>query len=233
MVETVPELLAVETIDAADVIAELAAEGATSRPLLREAGRLRLVALAEAMTYRPGRAVIGSGEAQVRQELEWSDAFVDGDPFGVLAHAYQGLWDRALAELPTAPFAKPLLFNEMMMTRYEPGWLGITPHRDHASYVNLVALIVLGGEGQFRVADDRSGANARAVDGSPGRVILMRAPGFLGADARPFHYVTDIRATRVVFGLRQEDPPGARLERAARAAATAADPPTSSTRRPA
>ncbi|MGH6719774.1 MAG: hypothetical protein ACREER_10685 [Alphaproteobacteria bacterium] len=217
MAGTVPEggdLLAVEMIDAAAIVDELAARGATSRPLLNETGRQRLLALARAMPYRPGRAVIGSGEAVVRQELEWSDGFVDGDPFGVLARRYQALWDLALTDLPSAPFAPPLVFNEMMMTRYEPGWLGITPHRDHATYVNLVALIVLGGEGRFCVADDRSGANARAVDGSPGRVILMRAPGFLGSDARPFHFVSDIRASRIVFGLRQEDPPGARLERA-------------------
>lgn len=204
----------IDRIDARALVAALAAEGAVSHPLLSESERARLLALAEAVPYAPGRSTVGSGDAIVRQELEWSDAFGDAGPFHDLTARYQALWDRALADLPTYPFATPLDFNEMMLTRYEPGWLGITPHRDHASYVNLVALIVLGGQGRFCVAADRAGNDARAVDGTPGRVILMRAPGFLGSAERPFHFVTDIRATRVVFGLRHEHPPGARLGRA-------------------
>jgi hypothetical protein len=159
---------------------------------------------------------VGSGDAIVHQELEWSDDFGERGPFHDVTTCYQTLWDRALAALPRYPFATPLAFNEMMLTRYQPGWLGITPHRDHASYINLVALIVLAGEGRFCVTTDRSGRDARPVDGTAGRVILMRAPGFLGSDVRPFHFVADIAATRIVFGLRHEHPPGARLTRAAR-----------------
>lgn len=211
-------LLDVTAIDAGAIVDELALLGATSRPLLSESGRRRLLAAATAMPYSPSRSVVGSGDAIVRQELEWSDAFGDDGPFHALTALYQDLWDRALAARPAYPFARPLRFNEMMLTRYEPGWLGITPHRDHVSYVNLVALVVLEGEGRFCVDADRSGDGARAVDGTPGNVILMRASGFLGATLRPFHFVTDIRARRTVFGLRQEDPPGARSARARRRA---------------
>jgi len=205
-----------DTLDAAALIGALEAEGAVSHPLLAEPARRRLLAAAEAVAYRPGRSTVGSGAAIVRQELEWSDDFGAAGPFHDLTARYQALWDRALAALPRYPFATPLTFNEMILTRYRPGWLGITPHRDHASYINLVALIVLAGEGRFCVTADRSGREARSVDGAPGRVILMRAPGFLGNDVRPFHSVADIAATRIVFGLRHEHPPGARLERAAR-----------------
>ena len=205
-----------DTLDAAALIAALEAEGAVSHPLLTEPARRRLLAAAEAVAYRPGRSTVGVGDAIVRQELEWSDGFGDAGPFHDLTARYQALWDRALAALPRHPFATPLVFNEMMLTRYQPGWLGITPHRDHASYINLVALIVLAGEGRFCVTADRSGRDARPVDGTPGRVILMRAPGFLGSDVRPFHFVADITATRIVFGLRHEHPPGARLARAER-----------------
>lgn len=206
-------LLDVTAIDAQAIVGELTLHGATSRPLLSEPGRRRLHAAASALPYSSGRSTVGSGDAIVRQELEWSDAFGDDDPFHALTALYQDLWDRALAGLPAYPFARPLRFNEMMLTRYEPGWLGITPHRDHASYVNLVALVVLGGQGRFCVTADRSGRDAREVNGTPGNVILMRAPGFLGTTLRPFHFVTDIRSRRTVFGLRQEDPPGARSAR--------------------
>ncbi|MEX2650155.1 MAG: hypothetical protein WD673_14180 [Alphaproteobacteria bacterium] len=212
MAET-ESLLAVDGIDAPAIVAELAEWGATSRPLLSEPGRRRLLGAARAMAFRSSRPVVGTGEAVVRQELDWSDAFPADSPFHVLAATYQALWDDAIARLPASPFATPLCFNEMMMTRYRAGSIGITPHRDHVSYVNLVALVVLEGEGSFRVAEDRSGTGPRAVPGSPGCVILMRAPGFLGSAVRPFHYVTDIRSTRTVFGLRHESPPGARLTR--------------------
>jgi hypothetical protein len=205
---------AVRSIDAPAIVSELAKHGATSRPLLSEAGRARLLAAAHAMEYRASRPVVGTGENAVRQDLDWSADFGQSGPFHDLTQRYQAMWDEAVATMPASPFATPLTFNEMMMTRYRAGSLGITPHRDHITYVNLVALVVLEGEGRFRVARDRSGAEARAIDGSPGRVILMRAPGFQGSDVRPFHFVNEIPARRTVFGLRHEHPPGARLARA-------------------
>jgi hypothetical protein len=73
------------------------------------------------------------------------------------------------------------------------------------SYINLVCVFVIGGQGSFYVCSDRSGNDSIEIDASPGNVILMRAPGFLGSEGeRHFHYVTDIREPRYTFGLRQK-----------------------------
>jgi len=92
-----------------------------------------------------------------------------------------------------------------VLQRYEEESIGITPHKDGLSYISLVCVFVIGGQGNFYVCSDRSGNNPIEIDASPGNVILMRAPGFLGSeDGRPFHYVTNIREPRYTFGLRQK-----------------------------
>ena len=91
----------------------------------------------------------------------------------------------------------------MMIQRYRRGSFGITPHRDGLRYVNLVSLFTLCGQARFGLCADRAGHGSREIDASPGTVILMRAPGFLGTHQRPFHYVADVCEERYSFGLRQ------------------------------
>jgi len=108
--------------------------------------------------------------------------------------------------LGTYPFETALGFNSMVLQRYEEGSIGITPHRDGLSFINLVCVFVIDGKGSFYVCSDRSGRDSIEIDASPGNVIFMRAVGFLGSeDERPFHYVAGIRETRYTFGLRQKE----------------------------
>jgi hypothetical protein len=39
---------------------------------------------------------------------------------------------------------------------------------------------------------------------APGDLILLRAPGFMGSDVRPFHGVAEIAEQRTTFALRQQ-----------------------------
>ncbi|MBI2486575.1 MAG: hypothetical protein HYW01_06385 [Deltaproteobacteria bacterium] len=92
----------------------------------------------------------------------------------------------------------------MVLQKYEKGSIGITPHRDGLSYINLVCIFNIGGRGKFFICSDRFGKDAREIDASPGKVVFLRAPGFFGSKDRPFHFVTDIQETRYTFGLRQK-----------------------------
>jgi hypothetical protein len=113
-----------------------------------------------------------------------------------------------MAQLEAYPLETSLSFNSMVLQRYEEGSLGITPHRDGLSYVNLVCVFIIGGRGRFYVCSDRSGRDAKEIDASPGNVIFMRAPGLFEAeDNRPFHYVSQIEEPRYTFGLRQKKEP--------------------------
>jgi len=188
------------------VFDRLGREGAVSLPLLTDACRRHLVAAAAAMPFRPARPVVGGGDRVVYQDMAVSDAFVPGDAFDRLAGALSALVEAAARRLPAYPFASPLALDDLMLQRYRAGAGGITPHRDGWRYVNLVCLITLAGHARFALCDDRAGRNPRPLDAAPGRLIAMRAPGFAGSDARPFHLVDRITEPRLSLGLRQRRP---------------------------
>jgi hypothetical protein len=105
----------------------------------------------------------------------------------------------------------PLCFDGSALHRYPPGLLGISPHRDSARSVNLIAIFVLEGRGRFFVCRDRDGRDAVDLPNAPGDLILLRAPGLMGADVRPFHGVADIAEQRTTFALRQQQGLGLKL----------------------
>jgi hypothetical protein len=192
-------------LDTASILKDLSSLGATSIRLLDEDFRVALLKEARDYTYEPEDEIVSSGGRVVRQQLSsFEDIPKDSDYF-LLKNSIQDLLEERLARLGTYPFEMALGFNSMVLQRYEEGSIGITPHRDGLSYINLVCVFVIGGQGSFYVCSDRSGNDSIEMDASPGNVIFMRAPGFLGSeDNRPFHYVTDIREPRYTFGLRQK-----------------------------
>ena len=192
-----------------DVAAALEALGgadAVSLALLTGDTRRRLLAAARRGAWRPARAVVGSGDNVVRQDMEVCSEFPGASPFRALARRFQALVEDAAARLGEELFATPLRLDDLVLQRYRAGALGITPHRDGLRYVNLAALFTLSGEARFCLCAGRDGSGVREVDAAPGTVILLRAPGFRGGTERPFHFVCDIRARRYSFGLRQLAP---------------------------
>ncbi len=192
-------------LDTASILKDLTSLGATSIRLLDEDFRVALLKEAQGYTYEPEDEIVGSGGRVVRQQLSSFEDFPKDSGYILLKNSFQDLLEERLARLGTYPFEIALGFNSMVLQWYEEGSIGITPHRDGLSYINLVCVFVIGGRGSFYVCSDRSGKDSVEIDASPGNVIFMRAPGFLGSeDNRPFHYVTDIRESRYTFGLRQK-----------------------------
>jgi hypothetical protein len=197
--------LAPRDFDIGGVLEELSSVGTTSVKILDEDFRVTLLEEAEGYNYKPEDEIVGSGDRLVRQQISSFDDLPAGSAYVLLKNSFQDLLERCLADIGSYPFETALNFNSMVLQRYEKGSIGITPHRDGLSYVNLVCVFVIGGRGRFYVCPDRSGRNAKEIDASPGNVILMRAPGLFGfEDSRPFHYVTDIQETRYSFGVRQK-----------------------------
>jgi hypothetical protein len=199
------ELLVPSNLDIERVLEELSSVGATSVRLLEEGFRVALLKEAQDYDYQPEDEVVGSGDRVVKQQVSSFDDFPEDSAYVPLKTSFQELLEQRLAQLGTYPFETALNFNSMVLQRYEEGSLGITPHKDGLSYINLVCVFVIGGRGRFYICSDRSGRDAKEVDASPGNAILMRAPGLFGAeDNRPFHYVMEIEETRYTFGLRQK-----------------------------
>ncbi len=148
--------------------------------------------------------MIGAGEREVRQDFEICMPVPDGSLFHACRDALERLLAQTLDVMPAPPLEAPPRLNDLVVQRYPAGSLGITPHRDHLSYRDLVAIVTLAGQARFFVSSDRSGKDAREVPIPPGSLLLMRAPGFAGRDDRPFHFLNDVSEERVCLGLRHD-----------------------------
>jgi hypothetical protein len=94
--------------------------------------------------------------------------------------------------------------NEIGVTRYRPGSLGITPHLDGRWYRRLVAVVTVYGRSRFALCANRDGDVVAEWRPGPGDIVLMRAPGFGGGrDGRPFHLAEGpTRGSRCSLGVR-------------------------------
>ena len=201
----IEDLFISETLDIDKVLKELHSVGATSVRILNEKLRLALLEEAEGYAYKQEQEVVGSAQRTVKQQVSSFTDFPQGSRCFLLRDAFENLLKKRLSEVKSCPLREPLCFNSMVLQRYEKGSIGITPHKDGKSFINLVCIFNIGGKGSFYVCSDRSGSNAREIDASEGRVTIMRAPGLFGfEDGRPFHYASDIQNRRYTFGLRQK-----------------------------
>lgn len=88
----------------------------------------------------------------------------------------------------------------------------IPPHVDYKACVEVIAVLLLEGDSQFYVAEDRECNGERYVDAKPLDIILMRGYGFQGIEKRPVHYIKKIQEGKVrtslgfrMLGTNQED----------------------------
>ena len=200
------ELFCLDQFDPHQIITVLAAQGALSIPFLREDFREILLREAQSYTYSPEPEVVGKGEEAVRQQVSSQCIVSPEGAYAELRTAFKAVCDNAFQSLDSYPFETRLRLTDIRLQQYAARSLGITPHRDCAQFCNLVCIFMIGGRARLAVCADRSARLAREIDISPGRLLLLRAPGFLGSDERPFHYLTDIRDERYSCGLRQRSP---------------------------
>ena len=186
------------------MIRRLGAEDAASLPLLDAADCTALSAATENLAFRPGQAVIGSGEAAVRQDFDVALTFPPDSVFRALAAALGDRLRDALSLAPCLDDPAGFRLNDLIVQRYRRGSFGITPHRDHVGYRGLVAIVTLRGAAPFFVCADRRGSGAREVPAPPGHLLLMRAPGYLSDRPRPFHFLGEVTEARLSLGLRYD-----------------------------
>lgn len=194
--------------DLAEALNRMAREDAVSLPLLDEAACTALVAAANQLPYRRARPVIGEGDQAVHQDFDLCYSLPPGSPFHAVAarleHHLATALDLAANDLDPPLLAAPPPLNDLIVQRYAAGSRGITPHRDHVRYEDIVIIIPLSGSARFQLCAARDSSGAREIPAPVGAGVLMRAPGFAGSRARPFHFVTDIAAERLSFGLRHD-----------------------------
>ena len=191
-------------LDVAKLLERTAREMAISVPFLDVEACEILHREALSYSFRPARPVVGTRENRVLQRLGVKPELPVNSGFLALTDAFQEWWDRRLEGVTPYPFESRLTFNDRMLQNYEIGETGISAHRDHIEYRNLICLFVIAGRARFFVCSGRDGADAREIRNEPGDLILTPGPGLFGSPRRPFHLVRDISVPRYVFGLRQD-----------------------------
>ncbi|MDP3792151.1 MAG: dihydroneopterin aldolase [bacterium] len=189
--------------DIEELVEQLALCGGVSLPIIPERRRYKLIEEALSYQYQKQPEVVGGGK--VREQLSSVKEFLDNSLFVKFRNDFIELIIRKLASLEIKDlFVVPINFNDMSLQKYEVGSVGITPHKDGKSRINLVCVFNLIGKAEFALCNDRSGSNSKFLDTTPGNVIIMRAPGFFHSTFQPFHFVRNITEERIVFGLRQK-----------------------------
>lgn len=182
----------------------LVSKSAISMPLLSGPVLDELAAAAGELSFRPARAQVGKPEARVYQELGYCGSVPVHHPLTHMASWFETRVKRALALMTEPPITSEYTINDIVCQEYRPGDLGITPHRDHVAYAQLVVLVVLCGQGRYCVCADRGGRDRTEVPSKPGWAILMPGPGFAGRTDRPFHMVGEFTEHRYSVGLRYD-----------------------------
>ncbi len=188
----------------AGALARLDSERAVSLPFLGASVQRRLVGATTRLPYRPATPVVGTGANAVRQDFELCMAIPERSLLRAFAAALERLLNGALERLEARPLDHPLRLNDLIVQRYPKGSLGITAHRDHIRYRDLVALVTLSGAARICLCDDRAGRGARELPCPAGSLLLMRAPGFGGRHDRPFHFLDRVTRPRLSLGLRHD-----------------------------
>lgn len=200
--ERIPTYLNLLDFDIDELIEHLAYQGGISFPILPPNRIQELVKEAESLTYTVQPEIIGGGK--VREQLSSVTDFSPESLFYRLKDDFSELMVRKFSGSKWQNiFERPLSFNDMCLQKYEPGSIGITPHRDGKSRINIICVFVLKGTSEFAICDDRLGTNPKFLDTKPGNVIILRGPGFFHSTFQPFHFVRNITEERIIFGLRQ------------------------------
>lgn len=201
--EKMPSHIDLLDFDIDEVINTIARNSGISFPILTESRRKKLVEEAYSYQYQPQPEIVGGG--LVREQISSVKEFPEGSLFLRLRNEFLELLIRKFSTLKIKDLFKTTIdFNDISLQKYDLNSLGITPHRDGKSRINIVCVLNLIGKAEFALCDDRGGLNPRFLDTKPGNMIILRAPGFFHSTYQPFHFVRNITEERIVFGLRQK-----------------------------
>lgn len=189
----------------AGALERLASKPAVSTRVLSGPVLGELTAAAGLLPFRPAESQAGKPEARVYQQFGYCGVVPDDHPVRHLGRWFEMRVRGALASMPAPPIPIGFTINDVVCQRYRPGELGITPHRDHVSYTQLIVLVVLSGRGRYFTCSDRRGSNKLEIESAPGWAILMPGPGYAGRSDRPFHMVDQICELRYSVGLRHDE----------------------------
>ena len=160
-----------------------------------------MIAQSKTVTFRPATAIVGNN---VHQDM---DVCFPAPRIGAY-DACASLLEQAIASWSRCQdFISPdFCLNDFAIQRYGKGSKGIGIHKDGLRYHYFVFIICLSGSSRLFHCADRQGTQRHEIDDSPGRLVILKAPGFAGfdADRRALHGVDAITDGRLSIGFRYD-----------------------------
>ncbi|MGH3973683.1 MAG: alpha-ketoglutarate-dependent dioxygenase AlkB, partial [Pseudonocardiaceae bacterium] len=158
-----------DDLDWATLLREVTEQGAAfAARAVRQPFCQQLAAELRGGPYQLVQPLIG----QVRQEVEsFEISIAKLDRYPVL----RGLCDELVGRVHEhgVPEWVP---NEAAIQRYQPGSVGITPHRDQRRYAQLVAVTTIAGSAPFTLCRNRAGDPIQTWQVDEGSLVLLRGP---------------------------------------------------------
>ena len=151
--------------------------------------------------FRP----FGESFGEVRQQIDGYDVSVPASGFPLLTALCLDLRDVVRSQGRDVRGLASWAPNEVGVTHYIPGSIGITPHKDGKWYRRMVVVVTVYGRAPFAICASRDPHDiVERWIAEPGDLVLMRGPGLAGArDGRPFHLVEGPRrGERLSLGIR-------------------------------
>jgi len=141
----------------------------------------------------------------VLQDFELDYEVPREHPFWSIAEELQSVFRPLLKAQPlTADDKADFGLNDLIVQRYPPGCSGISPHRDHIEYRVVILILLLSGDGDFRIHPERDDNTGEIISFWPGQLLMMGAPGIAPEFARPFHSVRNVSTVRRTIGMRYD-----------------------------
>ena len=152
----------------------------------------------------------GESFGEVRQQIDGYDIRLPATGFPVLSAVCRDLRDEVRSQGRGVRGFATWAPNEVGVTHYVPGSIGITAHKDGKWYRRVVVVATVYGRAPFAICRSRDPQDiVERWISTPGDLVLMRGPGLAGArDGRPFHLVEGPRrGERLSLGIRMSDKP--------------------------
>ena len=163
-----------------------------------------LVSMVDGLNYRNAMPVTGSKQRPVYQDFELDYCIPAKHALWRLPDHLGSQIASMLLSVPSVSVdeARRFRFNDLIVQRYPSGCQGISPHRDRADYRLVIGILLLSGDGNFRIHHDRDENRGQIIPFIKGQLLLMGAPGLSSDFVRPFHSVRGVSVPRRTIGMR-------------------------------